>query len=147
MARDTWHVTCDMWLLTCDMWHVTHGGMWTFSQNFRSLAQMVWEWRCLEDLEENDHWINEFINEWQRCLLNSPGYTGSVKNKTRTKLKWFWDFWCTQSFFIHLVNIFIKVITWKKLSDDHQQNSNPPSMFAFISLKEIERLWRILKEN
>ena len=52
------HVTCETWHMTCNMWHVTHGGRWTFSQNFRSLAHTVWEWRCLEDLEEKDESVN-----------------------------------------------------------------------------------------
>ena len=41
MTHDTCHVTPDMW-------HVTHGGGWTFSQKFSSLALMVWDtvsWR------------------------------------------------------------------------------------------------------
>ena len=62
---DTGHVTHDMWHVTCNTWHVTcniWGGRWTFSQNVRSLAQTVWEWRCLEYLEEKDEWINEWIN-------------------------------------------------------------------------------------
>ena len=51
-----------MWHVTCDMWHVTHRGRWTFSQNFRSLAHTVREWRCLEDLEEKgslSKWVND----------------------------------------------------------------------------------------
>ena len=41
VTSDMWHVTHDMWHMTCDMWHATHGGRWTFSQNFRSLAHTV----------------------------------------------------------------------------------------------------------
>ena len=40
-------------------WHVTLGGRWTFSQNFRSLAHTVWEGRCLEDLEEKDDHMSQ----------------------------------------------------------------------------------------
>ena len=38
-----WLVTCDMLHVPCDMWHMTGGSRWTFSQNFSSLAFMVWE--------------------------------------------------------------------------------------------------------
>ena len=43
MTRDTWHMTCDTWQVTCER-------RWTFSQNFKSLAHTVWEWRCFEDI-------------------------------------------------------------------------------------------------
>ena len=38
MTRDKWHLTRDTWHMTHDMWRMTSGGMWTFSQNFSSLA-------------------------------------------------------------------------------------------------------------
>ena len=66
---DMWHITCDMWHMRCDtwyrtcdtwhvhvtydMWHRTHGGGWTFSQNFSSLALTIWAGKWFEDLEEN----------------------------------------------------------------------------------------------
>ena len=37
--------------LTGDMWHMTHGGVWIFSQNFSSLTLTVWDRQCLEDSE------------------------------------------------------------------------------------------------
>ena len=51
---DMGHVTWDTWHVTRDTWHVTHGGRWTSSQNCRSLAHTVWEWRLVEDLEKKD---------------------------------------------------------------------------------------------
>ena len=77
LTCDTWHVTCDMWHLrhdklpltfdtwhmTHNIWHVTHGGGWTFSQNFSSLALTVWDLWCLEDWEEKDDSMKEWMNE------------------------------------------------------------------------------------
>ena len=57
------------------MWHATHKERWKFSPNFRSLAHMVCEWRCLEDLEEKYHLINEWIT---KVFVVQPSYTGSV---------------------------------------------------------------------
>ena len=69
-------------LVSREMWHETYGGSWTFSQNSRSLAHTVWEWRCLEDLKQKDHWLNEWMN-----LQNSLGYTGSVNNGNKRLLQ------------------------------------------------------------
>ena len=43
---------CDTWHVTHNMWHVTHDrwGRWTFSQNLSSLAPMIWEGWCFEDI-------------------------------------------------------------------------------------------------
>ena len=43
-----WLVTRDMLNVTCDTCHMTHSVGWTFSQNFSSLALLVWDWECLE---------------------------------------------------------------------------------------------------
>ena len=56
---DTWHLISDTWHVTFDTWHMTcvkrrTGG----DENFRSLALTVWLWRCLEDSEPKDDWIN-----------------------------------------------------------------------------------------
>ena len=56
------HSTPDMWHLTHDMWHVTHDWGWTFSQNFRSPALMVWDRQCLKDSEQKYDWLNELMN-------------------------------------------------------------------------------------
>ena len=50
-----------MWQGTHDMWHVTIGGRWTFSKKFRSLAHTIWKWRCLQDLDEKDHSLYEWM--------------------------------------------------------------------------------------
>ena len=56
---DTWHLISDTWHVTFDTWHMTcvkrHTGG---DENFRSLALTVWLWRCLEDSELKDDWIN-----------------------------------------------------------------------------------------
>ena len=46
-----------------DMCHVTHRGWWTLYQNSRSPALTVWVWRCFEDLEEKDMWLNREVNK------------------------------------------------------------------------------------
>ena len=62
--------TCDTWHVTHDTWHMTHSVGWTFSQNFSSLALLVWDWECLEDILTKG-WLNQLL---------SDGYTGSVNN-------------------------------------------------------------------
>ena len=55
---DMWHVTCGTWHMTHDMWHMTGGRRWTFTQNFKFLALMVWEWRGTEDISTNHESVN-----------------------------------------------------------------------------------------
>ena len=50
VTGDWWQVTGDRWQVTHDTWHMTHSVGWTFSQNFRSLALLVWDCVCLEDI-------------------------------------------------------------------------------------------------
>ena len=51
------------------MWHMwleTHGGEWTFFQNFSSPALKVWDGQCLEDLKKKGsptQSMNEGIND------------------------------------------------------------------------------------
>ena len=72
MIRDIWH-------MTCDTWHVTHGGGWTISKNFRSPALKVWNKQCLEDYEQKDDQLSQWINQWInhkgvcRTALATPG--------------------------------------------------------------------------
>ena len=54
---DTWHMKHDIWHMTCDIWWG-----WTFSQNFSSPALMVWDRQCLEESEQKNHSMNEWIN-------------------------------------------------------------------------------------
>ena len=67
MTRDRWHVRCVTWHLTRDIRHVIYGRRWTFSHNFRSLAYTVWEWWCLEDLEEKGDLANQLMNHEGVC--------------------------------------------------------------------------------
>ena len=64
-TRSVWHVVSDRWHVTGDMWYVTRDTChligdtcvgWTFTNNFSSIALMVWELGCFEDLEESDDW-------------------------------------------------------------------------------------------
>ena len=81
MTDDIWHMTCDRWQVTCDRshmthkcdtWQMTHSVGWTFSQNCSSLALLVWDWQCLEDIW-NKGWLNESINQWaSEVILEQP---------------------------------------------------------------------------
>ena len=60
---DRCHVTRDILHVIYDMWHVTHGRRWTICGNFRSLlAHTVWQWKLIEDLEEQDELVTEWMN-------------------------------------------------------------------------------------
>ena len=89
MTPDTWHVThdTDTWHVTRYMWHVTHGGGWTFSQNFSSPALTVWDRQCLEDSELKDDSLNESVNYEgvYRTAPASPGLLirGCLHNKPK----------------------------------------------------------------
>ena len=51
-----------MWHVTYDMWHMTHRGRWAFSQNVKSPAHTVWEWRCFEEIWTKGwptYWISQ----------------------------------------------------------------------------------------
>ena len=70
-----WHVTRDTWHVARDTWHVTRDmfGGWTFSQIFSSLALMVCDLWCYEDLEEKDDSLNELKTEWTtRLFIEQP---------------------------------------------------------------------------
>ena len=74
VTHDSWHVTCDMWHvtratwhITHDMWHLTHRGWWALSQNFRSLALMVWDLWWFEDREEKHQSVSDLINDGGVC--------------------------------------------------------------------------------
>ena len=57
----TWHVTWHvMWHVTYDIWHVSSDtkGKIILCQNFRSLALMVWVWRCPKDSVQMDHHVD-----------------------------------------------------------------------------------------
>ena len=71
MTCEMWHVTQDTWHMTHDTWHMTHGmwnvtydtwSGWTFSQNVSSPALTVWDRQCLEDSEQKDDSMNQWIN-------------------------------------------------------------------------------------
>ena len=50
------------------MWHMAHRGWWTLSQNFRSLALMVWKWRYFEHYKQKDHQLS-------KKLINDEGFS------------------------------------------------------------------------
>ena len=75
--------------MTCDTWHMTHRGRWTFSPIFRSLAHMVLECRCFEDLEQHDgevfqigcpHFLLSFWTQWYYPLLSRIPLSMSMVN-------------------------------------------------------------------
>ena len=56
MIHDMWHVKCDTRLVVMIVLKFQ-------VPSSNGLGVMVFE-----DLEEKDEWINELVNEWQRCL-------------------------------------------------------------------------------
>ena len=92
MTPDTWHLTPDTWHLIYETWLVTHGGGWTFSQNFSSLALSVCTGMWFEDLEEKDDWINESMNELindEGVCRTAPATQGLLKTYTHPSHKFF----------------------------------------------------------
>ena len=81
VTRDMCHVTRDTWHVTRDTWHVTRLGVWTFSQNFSSLALTVCDLGYYEDLEEKAHGLNEWINDKAvyRTAPATPGLLNIAK--------------------------------------------------------------------
>ena len=74
---DMWHLTCDTWNVTHDIWHASHDmqGKINIVSKFQvrssyGLGVKV-SWKIFSQI------MIYWINEWQRCLENSPGYTGS----------------------------------------------------------------------
>ena len=61
-----WSFTCQN--MTPDTWHrkpdMCHTGMWTLSQNFRSLALMVWEFK---DSNQKDDRLNQSSSNGSVC--------------------------------------------------------------------------------
>ena len=55
-------------------WNVTLGGGWTFSQNFNSLALMVWERHCIEDIWTKG-WLYQKVSDRGDCRT-APGTPG-----------------------------------------------------------------------
>ena len=91
MTRDMWHVTHDMWQVTHDMWHVTGWGRWTFTQNFSSLALMVWEWKCTEDISTNHQSLSDLISNGgvYRTAPATPGLLISPNPEwQRSQMQW-----------------------------------------------------------
>ena len=68
------HMAHDVWHMAHDMWHMTGGGRWTFSQNFSSLAFMVWEWSFDEDIFPNDDWPSLSVT---KVFVEQVIYTGT----------------------------------------------------------------------
>ena len=64
------HLAPDMWHVTYDMCHLTHIGWWILCQHCRSIALMVWVWRCLEDSEQKDHWLVILLIN-QKCVFRT----------------------------------------------------------------------------
>ena len=82
VTRDMWHVTRDTSRdVTLDAWHVTCLGVWTFSQNFSSLAPTVCDLWYYEYLEEKDDAMNQLISDEAvyRTAQATPGLLIIVK--------------------------------------------------------------------
>ena len=63
--------------------------MWTFSQNFSSLALTVCDLWYYEDLEEKAHWLTDWLNDKAvyRTALATPGLLNSAYTEVGFKLK------------------------------------------------------------
>ena len=89
-----WHETRDTWqVVTRDMWHVTCFGVWTFSQNFSSLALTVCDLWYYEDLEEKDDSLNQSISDEAvyRTAPATPGLLNIGKCLKPIQLRqWVW---------------------------------------------------------
>ena len=88
MACDRWHMTHDMWPVTRDMWHMIRNRWWTLCKNFRSLALLVWDLGCFEDLEEMDRWLDGGVC---RTAPATPGLLITVpkeEEKIANKVWW-----------------------------------------------------------
>ena len=72
-----------MWHVTHDKWHVTHGGGWTFYQNFSSLALTVWHLWHLVDWEEKERLLNQWINN-ESVSRTAPATPGLLKMVEQT---------------------------------------------------------------
>ena len=73
MTCDTWHVTCDTWHVTRDTWHMTCDMLW--GVNILSKVQLPCSYGLwfLEDWEEKDDQLNQWINEWiTRLFIEQP---------------------------------------------------------------------------
>ena len=74
LTHDKWHVTPDTWNMTCDKWWGMNNIPKCQLPRFYGLCIMLF-WRFRGKRSPTDS-----MNQLQRWLLNSPGYTGSVKN-------------------------------------------------------------------
>ena len=60
---------------------MTGGGRWTFSQIVSSLAFLVWEWCCFEDIFTKDRWLNYLINQsMTKVFVDQPWLHRSLKS-------------------------------------------------------------------
>ena len=66
--------------MMCVACHVTCWGSWTFSQNLKYLAHMVWEWRCFEDILKVV-W-HDILLFWNMLLINA--YEGAFRKALAT---------------------------------------------------------------
>ena len=82
----SWYVTGDTWQLTYERW-------WTLCKNIRSLAMMIWDLWCFEDLEEKNNWLNQWINDGGVCtkaLTTAGQLTIKICNYIRHYRKTLW---------------------------------------------------------
>ena len=78
--KEIWPLTCDIWHMAYGIWHVIYD-RWR-EVNLLSKFQLPSSygfgmkvfWRYF-----HKGWMSQLINHLQRCLWNSPGYTGSLK--------------------------------------------------------------------
>ena len=116
LTHDTWHLTLDTWHVTCDTWHVTHDTWHVTRDTWHVTCHMFGGVNILSKFQLPSSYrlwfmiswkigrkrVTEWLTEWQRWFLNSPGYTGSVKYYSATvqckQLQGVFFYWSPQNF-------------------------------------------------
>ena len=112
-----WHMTFDMRDAICST-----QGWWLLSQNFKSLALMVWEWMWFEDLAEKDqlHYtqcLKSLFNMDNHLQLLSYIYVKSISRKVwncislelmnfaKSVSLFFRYFWCDSTLYKYIYTV------------------------------------------
>ena len=97
-------MTHDIRYVTYDMWHVTRGGRWAFSQNIKSLAHTVWEWRCFE---------GSWTKGWSTYWISHKGVCGkALATLGLLIIQISWYVICCVSLKCHLISFFLYLFAY-----------------------------------
>ena len=114
------HVTCDLWHVTHDMWHMTFSVGWPLSRNVSSLALLVLDWQCLEDI-----WTKGSLKQSVSQLISNGGdwRTAPATPGLLITIKFWWSFPLSFSIIYYLL-----VFVIAKLCEANLK----PSLHAFL---------------